>query len=261
MDSYYKEMILKVVGWTFWLSLGVIFSVMWIAKDFDATYKVLAIIWLVITAIIACVKWMQYRKENPALTKEQKQNLKQWKKEEKYRNSAEFKKKFISEVEIENAYFGKGILVKDSSTENVHYKDIKSGFDRIFDSFGKKSDFPCDLGEFLVDEDNLEYVLDSLEKIYKKSDQIMEGCYEKIYKEIIEHFEKMESSELLKDEFDLEYLKENWRISNVRIYDDGVEFSLDIDMTDDLDGDAYYDIEISIAYSTQEAEVSFEAGC
>ena len=62
-----------------------------------------------------------------------------WKKEgEEERKKEEYKKKYLSDVEIENAYFGNGILVKDSGSENVYYKDIKSGSDRIFDSFGKK---------------------------------------------------------------------------------------------------------------------------
>ena len=65
-------------------------------------------------------------------------------------------------------------MVKDSGSETIIYKDIKSGFDRLFDSFGKKSDDPCDLYEFIVEEDNIDYVLASLEKIYKKTDQIME---------------------------------------------------------------------------------------
>ena len=111
----------------------------------------------------------------------------EWKKESvKERQAKEYKKKYLSDVEIENAYFGNGILVKDSGSETIIYKDIKSGFDRMFDSFGKKSDSGCDLYEFIVEEDSIDYVLASLEKIYKKSDQIMEKCYDEIYKELVE---------------------------------------------------------------------------
>ena len=64
----------------------------------------------------------------------------EWKKESvQERQAEEYKKKYLSDVEIENAYFGNGILVKNSGTENAYYKDIKSGFDRIIDPFGKKS--------------------------------------------------------------------------------------------------------------------------
>ena len=52
--------------------------------------------------------------------------LKRWKKEsEQERKDAEYRKKYLSDVEIENAYFGNGILVKDSGSENVYYKDKK----------------------------------------------------------------------------------------------------------------------------------------
>ena len=111
----------------------------------------------------------------------------EWKKEgEQERKSEEYKKKYLSDVEIENSYFGNGILVKDSGSENNYYIDIKSGFDRMFDSFGKKSDSPYDLYEIIVQEDNIEYVLTSLEKIYEKADQIMDECCDEIYKELVE---------------------------------------------------------------------------
>ena len=65
--------------------------------------------------------------------------LVEWHKESKQeRKAAEYKKKYLSDVEIENSYFGNGILVKDSGSQTIIYKDIKSGFDRLFDSFGKK---------------------------------------------------------------------------------------------------------------------------
>ena len=86
----------------------------------------------------------------------------------------------------------------------------------------------------------------------------MEGCYEKIYKEIIGHFEKMESSELLKDEFDLEYLKKNWYLYAIKIYDDLAVFSIGIDAAENSEDDCAYDIQISVDYVTLKAEVSFE---
>ena len=168
------------------------------------------------------------------------------------KNKKSDKKKF-SDVEIENSYFGNGILVKDSSTEPPCYKDIKSGFDGI-DFFGKNSDLPYDLHEFIVREDNIDYVLTSLEKIYKESDQIMEGCYDEIYNEIIKFFE---DGRCLKNEFNLDYLKENWYVSGIAIYDDHVEFSIGINAAENHEEDSYYEIMISVEYDTQEAEVTF----
>ncbi len=162
-------------------------------------------------------------------------------------------KNYLSDVEIENSYFGNGILVKDSSSEPPCYKDIKSGFDGI-DSFGKKSDLPYDLYEFIVKEDNIDFVLTSLEKIYKKSNQIMEECYDEIYNEIIKFFE---DGRCLKNEFDLNYLKENWYVSGLSIYDDYVEFSIGINAAENHEEDSYYEIIISVLYDTQEAEVTF----
>ncbi len=162
-------------------------------------------------------------------------------------------KKNLSDVEIENSYFGNGILVKDSSSEPPCYKDIKSGFDGI-DSFGKKSDITYDLHEFIVKEENIDYVLTSLEKIYKKSDQIMEECYDEIYNEIIKFFEDGKN---LKNEFNMDYLKENWYVSGIAIYDDHVEFSIGIKAAEKHEEDSYYEIILSVEYDTQEAEVSF----
>ena len=172
------------------------------------------------------------------------------------RKAEEYKKKYLSDVEIENAYFGNGILVKDSGSENIYYKDIKSGFDRMFNSFGKKSDDPYDLYEVIVNEDQIGYVLSSLEKIYKKSNQIMEACYDEIYKEIVE-FLNGTCDDCLKDDFDLAYLKENWYVYGIAIYDDGVEFSIGINAAKNPDDDSNYDIIISVGYDKQEPEVSF----
>jgi hypothetical protein len=181
--------------------------------------------------------------------------LVEWHKESKQeRKAAEYKKKYLSDVEIENSYFGNGILVKDSGSETIIYKDIKSGFDRLFDSFGKKSDDPCDLYEFIVEEDNIDYVLASLEKIYKKSDQIMEECYDEIYKELVEF---LEDCDILKDDFDLAYLKENWYVYGIAIYDEYVEFTLGIDAAKDPEADSNYNISIFVDYSTQEPNASF----
>lgn len=83
-------------------------------------------------------------------------------------------KKILSAVEIENSYFGNGVLVKDSSSDDICYIDVLSGLH--FSSFGKKKTASCDLSEFLVKEDNIDYVLASLEKIYEKSDRIMEDA-------------------------------------------------------------------------------------
>ncbi len=173
-----------------------------------------------------------------------------WIKEGKQeRKEAEYKKKYLSDVEIENAYFGNGILIKDSGAEIVYYKDIKSGFDRMFDSFSKKSDSPYDLYEIIVQEGNIGYVLASLEKIYEKADQIMDECYDDIYKELVEFLNET------CDDSTLDYLKENWNVYGIAIYDDYVEFTIGIDAAKDPEDDSNYYISI---YSTQEPEVSFE---
>lgn len=254
------KIFLKVIFWTFWLVLGFIFHGVFFSylndKDMMLVFIVLLVLWWGITAVISLVKWKKYRKENPALTRDQKQKRKQIQKDIAYRNSREFKKKYYSDVEIENSYFGNGVLVKDSSSENICYKDIKSGFDRLFDSFGKKSGSPCDLHEFCVEEENIEYVLASLEKIYKSSDKIMEGCYSEIYKEITGFFED-NCGENLKSEFNLDYLKENWYVSGLAVYDDHAEFAIGINAAEDPEHDSYYDIYVFVDYSKQEAEVSF----
>ena len=181
----------------------------------------------------------------------------EWKKESvKERQAKEYKKKYLSDVEIENAYFGNGVLVKDSGSETIIYKDIKSGFDRLFDSFGKKSDSGCDLYEFIVEEDSIDYVLASLEKIYKKSDQIMEKCYDEIYKELVE-FLNGTCDDCLKDDFDLAYLRENWYIYGIAIYDEYVEFTLGIDAAKDPEDDDAYNISLFVDYSTLEPNASF----
>ena len=181
----------------------------------------------------------------------------EWKKESvKERQAKEYKKKYLSDVEIENAYFGNGVLVKDSGSETIIYKDIKSGFDRLFDSFGKKSDSGCDLYEFIVEEDSIDYVLTSLEKIYKKSDQIMEKCYDEIYKELVE-FLNGTCDDCLKDDFDLAYLRENWYIYGIAIYDEYVEFTLGIDAAKDPEDDDAYNISLFVDYSTLEPNASF----
>ncbi len=255
------QMLFKVIFWTFWLSLGFIFHIVlscyYDDKELRSVFLVLLAIWWVITGIIALVKWRKYRKENPPLTKEEKQRLKQCENERKYRNSEEFKEKYLSDVEIENSYFGNGILVRDSSHENICYTDIKSGFDRIFDPFGRKSDTGCDLYEFIVQEDNIEYVLASLEKIYKESEQIMEKCYDEIYKELVEFLNET-CDDCLKDDFDLACLKENWNVYGIAIYDDNVEFSIGIDAAKNPDDDSNYNIIISVDYDKQEPDVSFD---
>ena len=183
--------------------------------------------------------------------------LKRWKKEsEQERKAEEYKKKYLSDVEIENAYFGNGILVKDSGSENIYYKDIKSGFDRMFDSFGKKSDTPYDLYEIIVQEDNIEYVLTSLEKIYEKADQIMDECYDDIYKELVE-FLNGTCDNCLKDDCDLAYLKENWYVYGIAVYDDYVEFTIGVDAAKDPENDSDYNITIIVDFATLKPEASF----
>ena len=190
--------------------------------------------------------------------------LRKWKKYkdkevEKKINESEYSKKYISEIEVVNAYFGNGVLVKDSNPAYNCIIDIKSGLDRIFDSFDKKSDDPCDLGEISVREENIDHVLASLQKIYERSDSIMEKCYGKIYDEIVHFFkEDCDWNADLKKEFDLDYVKKNWRVYSLNIYDEAVCFFIGIDASDDPEADSYYQISVSVDYATQEPEVSFD---
>lgn len=256
----------QVIFWTFWLLLCLIFNGVLFSsfddKEMVEVCLVFLAIWWGITLIIALVKWNKYRKENPAVTKEQKNNIKQANKEIKYRNSTEYKQKYLSDVEIENEYFGKGILLKNSENpDNIWYTDIKDGFNKMFTSFGKESNTPYDLYEFLVKVDNINYVLDSLEKIYKNSKVIIEKSYEEIYEKIVDLFEKGGNSSLLKKEFSVEYVRENWNVLGVQIYDNTVNFFINIDAVKDHDVDSFYEnvdfyeIEIIIDYATQKAEV------
>ena len=139
------------------------------------------------------------KEESPALTKEQKEI-------EKKLNSLKYdNKKSLVAVEYENSYFGKGILVKNTSSDDVCFIDILGGFGNH--SFGDKPDAFYDLYEFIVKEDNIDHVFSSMESIYKKSDQIMEECYDEIYKEIVKFFEENRGSDWdirLKEEFSLE---------------------------------------------------------
>lgn len=197
-----------------------------------------------------------FNAEKTALTKEQKEIEKKIKRlnQLQYDN-----KKILSPVSIENSYFGNGILVKDSTSENACYIWLLSGFNNH--SFGDKSDDSYDLYDILIQEDNLDYVLTSLEQIYTKSDQIMEECYDEIYKEILKFFEENSGSDWdirLKDEFDLEYLKENWYVKGVAIYDDHVEISIGIKAANNPEHDGFYDINLFVDYSSQEPDVSFD---
>ena len=261
----------KILFGTFWptLVLAVIVYAAFSSHFNDTKSKVvyffLIILWweilILITSII--VKWKQYRKDNPAMTKEQKQRLKQRDQEIRYRRSAEFKKKYISYVEIENPYFGNGVLIKDSSPGNNCFTGRKSGFERLYDSFGsrfetleKDKDNSCEICDFLVREDNIEYVLASLEKIYKRSNQIMEECYDEIYKKLVDFLDDT-CGDCLKDDFNLSYLKENRYVSGLYIYDDHAEFLIGIDAAKDPDVDSDYEIIISVDYETLEPSVSF----
>ena len=196
------------------------------------------------------------KEESSALTKEQKQI------EKKLKNLNHLKygdKKTLSAVEIENSYFGNGILVKDTSSKDVCYIDILSGFGNH--SFGDKPDVSYNLYEFNVREDNIDYVFNSMESIYKKSDQIMEECYDEIYKEIVKFFEENKGSDWdirLKNEFSLEYLKENWYVEGLTVNDDCIEISIGIKAAENPEHDGFYNVNIFVDYSTQEPEVSFD---
>ena len=126
----------------------------------------------------------------------------------------------------------------------------------MFDSFGKKSDTPYDLYEIIVQEDNIEYVLTSLEKIYEKADQIMDECYDDIYKELVEFLNET-CDDCLKDDCDLAYLKENWYVYGIAVYDDYVEFTIGVDAAKDPENDSDYNISIFVDYSTLEPNASF----
>ena len=167
-------------------------------------------------------------------------------------------KKTLSAVEIENSYFGNGVLVKDTSSKEVCYIDILGGFGNH--TFGDKPGASYNLYEFNVREDNIDYVLASMESIYKKSDPIMEECYDEIYKQITTFFEDNSGSDwdiCLKNEFSLEYLKENWYVEGLSINDDCIEISIGIKAAENPEHDGFYNVSIFVDYSTQEPDVSF----
>ena len=60
----------------------------------------------------------------------------------------------------------------------------------------------------------------------------MEQCYDKIYKEIVQFFEDNNKGSdwdiRLKDDFSLDYLKENWRVKGLAINDDEIEIAIGI---------------------------------
>lgn len=202
-----------------------------------------------------------FKTEKSELTEEQKERNKQINKRIKHLKSIKhlnYNEKDLSGVEIENSYFGNGILIKDSSSENPYYIDVVCGFDNK--SFGKKDATPYDRYEFLVKEDNLDYVLASLEKIYRNDNQIMEACYNIIYNDFIEFFEDY-SEESLKEEFSLDYLKENWYVVGVSIYDDHIDIFIGIDAMENPEPLIDFDIVVTVEYSTQEPSVSFNSVC
>lgn len=192
----------------------------------------------------------------PALTEEQKEIERKLK---KLNNLRYGNKKILSAVEYENAYFGNGILVKDTSSADVCYIDILGGFGNH--SFGDKPDASYDLYEFTVREDNIDHVFASMESIYKKSDRIMEQCYDNIYKEIVQFFEDNKGSDWdirLKDDFTLDYLKENWRVKGLAINDDEIEIAIGIKAAEHPEHNGFYNVSIFVDYSTQEPRVSFD---
>ena len=85
-------------------------------------------------------------------------------------------------------------------------------------------------------------------KMIKK--QMMESSYNKIYEEIT----KLDID--LKDEFNLDYLKENWYLNGLSIYDENVEFSIGIKAADNPEDNRNIDIIIYVDYRTQEPEVT-----
>ena len=200
------------------------------------------------------------KKEDSGLTKEQKQKNKEIEKKLQKLNNLKYgNKKTLSAVEYENTYFGNGTLVKDTSSKDVYYIDILGGFDNH--SFGDRTDDSYDLYEFIVKEDNIDHVFASMESIYKKSDQIMEECYDEIYKEIVKFFEENKGSDWdirLKNEFSLEYLKENWYVKGLAINDDDIEIAIGIKAAENREHDGFYNVSIFVDFSTQEPRVSFD---
>ena len=80
---------------------------------------------------------------------------------------------------------------------------------------------------------------------------------DEIYQELVESLNET-CDDCLKDDFTLDYLKENWNVYGIAIYDDYVEFTIGIDAAKNPEDDSNYYISISVDYSTQEPEVSFE---
>ena len=84
----------KVILWTALLHSGFVIHLLLFCyfdnQELRSVLLVLLVLWWIITAIIAFVKWKEYRKVNPAMTKEEKQRLKEIEK----KTLAEYKKMF-----------------------------------------------------------------------------------------------------------------------------------------------------------------------
>ena len=84
--------------------------------------------------------------------------------------------------------------------------------------------------------------------------------YSEIYKEIAKFFEDNSGSDWdirLKDEFSLEYLKENWYVKGLAINDDNIEIAIGIKAAANREHDGFYNVSIFVDYSTQKPRVEF----
>lgn len=243
----------QVVFWTFWLTIGLIFNgalfMSFNEKDIFEVMIVFTGIWWGITIIIALIKWIIYRKENPKMSKETKEFYKKM----QYEKTKEYKEKYCTEIEISHNFFGKGILLKDNEKEL--YTEIKSGFDVLFNYLKKKEEKSYDIFEFLVKPDNLNNVLNSMEKIYIDFNKTLEGFYDTIYNEIIKFYEN--NTQLLNKDFSLQYLKENWYVIGMQIEDDVFNVFLGVDAGNNHEFDSNYEIEVIFDLQNQSADLSF----
>lgn len=258
---------LLMIAVTIWVILVKISFELFL-KEHEAFYLISLLVLLAIAGLIIFLEWKKYKKEEA---------------ERKRKQEKENKKNRRTSVKFEHSYFGKGSLIKETRSETkfdpedlkvvngtfkipqgphetelvTRFVGLESGFEKIFESFGKHNDAYCDMGELDVREENIEHVFDSLQKVYERFEQIMEGCYDEMYELITREVEEG-WGERLKPEFDLEYLKENWKVYCIDIYDGSAVYYIKVDAAEDPKTDHTYSVSIVVDYSTLTGRVDID---
>lgn len=132
-----------------------------------------------------------------------------------YAEGGKYYNKYISNIGksaivIEHSYFGKCIFARDSKYKTLTLVD---GMDMIL---GDNVIFDIN---FNVSENKINNILDSLEKIYKNYNKILNKSYPKIL-EIVKHWAKISR----RRKIDIKYIKNNYRIDNIYVDDENVFF-------------------------------------